>query len=206
MRPGAGARALPGSTAVLAASCTALVVLAGCGIRTTSVPVDDGPAPSRVACAPPKVAATPAPESMVEKVYLLCNAQVAPVKRTVEVRDARFDRLSEVRTLLAQLQISPRTAETKAGFSTAIPGTLEIFTAGPGDGRDALRLNDRPEDLPSFALAQLVCTLAADPLVAPDHAVVLGGPEPDGGLRSYTCTSDLRTRSDAADAAGTPVG
>ncbi|BBA99702.1 hypothetical protein RVR_6435 [Actinacidiphila reveromycinica] len=200
-------RAARGSTSALAACCAALAaLLAGCGIRSTTVPVDDGPAPSRVACAPPGTPSSTDQDSMVDRIYLVCNTQVTPVRRAVDVRDGRIDRIGEVRTLLAQLQISPRTAETKAGFSTAVPGTLQIVAAGPGGPEDALLLNDRPQDLPSFALAQLVCTLTADSLVSPDHSVVLGGPEPDGKLRAYTCTSDLRTRSDSADSAGTPVG
>ncbi|MEW1865168.1 hypothetical protein OG896_14195 [Streptomyces sp. NBC_00669] len=205
VRPGGRIRTPRGSVAVLAASCAALTALAGCGIRTTTVPVDDGPAPSRVACAPPKAPATPGPDAMAEKIYLVCNTQVTPVSRSVEVRDGRIDRFNEVRLLLAQLQISPRTAESKGGFSTAVPGTLEVFATGQGDHKDALLLNDRPQDLPSFALAQIVCTLAADPLISPGGSVVLGGPGPDSKLRSYTCTPDLRTRSDAADSAGTPV-
>jgi hypothetical protein len=41
-----------------------VVLLAGCGIRTTSVPVDAGPAPSRVSCAvPDEEATTPASAS-----------------------------------------------------------------------------------------------------------------------------------------------
>ncbi|WP_435124856.1 hypothetical protein [Actinacidiphila sp. bgisy144] len=201
-----GRRALRGSTAALAASCAALAALSGCGIRSTTVPVDDGPAPSRVACAPPGASATPGQDTMVDKVYLVCNTQVTPVSRYVDVRDGRLDRIGEVRTLLAQLQMSPRTAETKAGFSTAVPGTLQVVEVASGSHKGALLLNLRPQDLPSFALAQLVCTLTADSLVSPGHSVVLGGPEQDAKLRSYTCTSDLRSRSDAADGAGTAVG
>lgn len=206
VRPRDGRGALRGSVAVLAASCAALTALAGCGIRTTTVPVDDGPAPSRVGCAPPKAAGSSGTDTMVDRIYLVCNTQVTPVSRNVDVRDGRLDRLGEVRTLLAQLQLSPRSAEAKAGFSTAVPGTLAVVEAGQGGHRDALLLNDRPQDLPSFALAQIVCTLAGDSLVSPGHTVVLGGPEPDSKLRSYTCTPDLRTRSDAAEAAGTAVG
>jgi hypothetical protein len=180
-------------------------LLAGCGIRTTTVPVDDGPAPSRVACAAPSTPATPEPDAVLRKVYLVCNTQVTPVTRGVLARGGRGDRYGDVRELLAQLQISPRTEETRAGFSTAVPGTLEIAGPGPSDPGNALRLNAEPDELPSFALAQIVCTLAADPAVAPQHEVVLGGPSAAVKLRSYTCTSDLRTRSEAADGAGTAV-
>ncbi|SEG61633.1 hypothetical protein SAMN05216223_10718 [Actinacidiphila yanglinensis] len=205
VRPGGGGRGPRRSAAVLAASCAVLVTLAGCGIRSTTVPVDDGAAPSRVACAPPKAPSATSPDMVVHRVYLVCNTQVAPVSRTTEVRDGRINRLGEVRTLLSQLQISPRATETKDGFSTAVPGFLQIDGPVKGDRADALRLNEPLDELPSFALAQIVCTLAADSAVAPDGKVVLGGPAPDGKLRGYGCTSDLLTGTDEADMTGMPL-
>lgn len=194
------------AAAVLGAAVVAVApLLAGCGIRSTTVPVDAGPAPSRVSCAAPKVPATPEPDAVVRRVYLVCSMQIAPVGRYVPVRDGRIDRVTQVRELISQLQISPRPDETKAGFSTAVPGTLEVTVPIKGDPKDALRLNMPLDELPSFALAQLVCTLTADSLIAPTAKVTLGGPPPDAKLRSYSCTSDLRTRPGAADTAGTPV-
>lgn len=191
--------------AVLATAAVAVApLLSGCGIRTTSVPVDAGPAPSRVSCAAPKASSTPTENVVIRKVYLVCSMQIAPVSRSVPLRDRSTDRYTQVRELLAQLQMSPRIAETKAGFSTAVPGTLEITPGVKGDPRDALRLSEPHDELPSFTLAQIVCTLTADALVAPKHRVILGDPAP-GKLRSYTCTPDLRTRSEAADTAGTEV-
>jgi hypothetical protein len=180
-------------------------LLAGCGIRTTTVPVDAGPAPSRVSCEAPKAPATPEPDAVVRRVYLVCSMQIAPVSRAVPVRDGLIDRVTQVRELVSQLQISPQPDETKAGFSTAVPGTLVVTGPAKGDPKDALRLNMAVDELPSFALAQLVCTLTANKLIAPDGEVVFGGPSPDTKLRSYSCTSDLRSRPDAADTAGTPV-
>lgn len=184
----------------------ALPLLGGCGIRTTTVPVDAGPAPSRVSCAVPRVTTSPAQDSVVRQVYLVCGMQTAPLPRAVPVRQGKFDRIDQVRELLAQVQRSPLTAEAKAGFSTAVPGSLLVYGPARNDPPEALRLSQPVDELPSFALAQIVCTLAADALVSPTHTVLLGGSTSGSKLRSYTCTSDLRTRPDAADGAGTVVG
>ena len=181
-------------------------VLTGCGIRTTSVPVDAGPAPSRVSCEAPKAPAAVGPDAIVRPVYLVCSMQIAAVSRSVPVRNGWMNRTDQVRELIEQLQTGPRAAESKAGFSTAVPGALGITAAFTGDPKGALRLDQSPDELPSFALAQLVCTLTANPQIAPDRKVVLGGPEPASKLRSYACTPDLRSDPGAADTAGTPVG
>ncbi|SEO19810.1 hypothetical protein SAMN05216267_1019151 [Actinacidiphila rubida] len=185
-----------------------LPVLAGCGIRSTSVPVDAGPAPSRVSCAPPKATAAPAPDTVSRQIYLVCSMQLAPVARSVQVRDVANVRTSvggQATELIRQLEQSPRAAESQAGFSTAVPASTEIAARHPGDPASALRLNQELEDLPSFALAQIVCTLTADSGISPDHSVLLGGQAAGDPLHSYTCTSDLRTRPDAGDDAGTLV-
>jgi hypothetical protein len=189
---------------VAAAAMAAL--LTGCGIRSTSVPVDAGPAPSRVSCEAPKAPTTPEPNSVIRPVYLVCSMQIAAVSRSVPARDSRFDWTTQATELVAQLQMSPRAGEGKAGFSTAVPGALWITAPAKGDPKDSLRLNQAPDELPSFALAQLVCTLTANPQIAPHRQVILGGPPPDGKLRSYSCTPGLRTDPEAADTAGTAVG
>ncbi|WP_188279232.1 hypothetical protein [Streptomyces sp. CBMA29] len=193
---------------VLAATVllAALPLIGGCGIRTTTVPVDAGPAPSRVSCAVPRDGKAPETDTAVRQVYLVCSMQTTPVKRSVTLRPGRIDRLTQVRELVAQLQRSPLSAEAQAGFSTEVPGSLEILGPFKGDPENALRLNQAVDELPSFALAQIVCTLADDPSVTGDGGVVLGGDDPDSKLRRYTCTPDLRTRPDAADSAGTAVG
>jgi hypothetical protein len=186
----------------LAAAGVLAPLLAGCGIRTTSVPVDAGPAPSRVSCTAPKAPANSEPDAVTRQVFLVCSMQVAPVSRSMVLRDARIDWFTRVSELVAQLQASPMTDEGRAGFSTAVPSDLRVTGARAGDPRDALRLNEAPDALPPFALGQLVCTLTADPVVSPDQQVVIGGPAKNDGLRVYSCTSDLRT---GADDAGTPL-
>jgi hypothetical protein len=199
-----------GRTASAAGLIALGLALAGCGIRTTSVPVDAGPAPSRVSCAQPKAPGGTAADIVQRDVYLVCSMQVAPVERDVRVRvgpggTAQADRARLVQDLIDQLQISPRAAESAAGFSTAVPGPLAVSPPRSGDGAGTVRLNQPLDELPSFALAQIVCTLTADPAVSPDRFVVLAGPGATDRPRRYTCTPDLRTRPEAADVAGTPV-
>ncbi|WP_327289077.1 hypothetical protein [Streptomyces sp. NBC_01198] len=197
------------SRALAAGGALLLAVLpaaAGCGIRTTTVPVDAGPAPARVSCAVPKPQDSPGvADAHVEQVYLVCGMQTTPVPRTVQVRPHPADRVEQVRELVAQLQRSVLGPEAKAGFATTVPGTLEVAGPDPGDPAGALRLGQPVEDLPSFALAQIVCTIAASPLASAGHGVILGGAEHGSKVRRYTCTADLRTRPQAADTAGTEV-
>lgn len=183
------------------------LAVAGCGIRSTSVPVDAGPAPSRVTCAQPSAPATLAPGAVDRTLYLVCSGQIAPVRRAVQPAptDGRTDRTALAQLLVAQLQLSPRAAERTVGFDTAVPDALRVVKAHPGDPAGTLRLSQAPDELPSYALGQIVCTLAAYPSVARDHAVVLGGPDRTDELRRYACTSDLRTSAYAADNAGIPV-
>jgi hypothetical protein len=190
----------------LAAAVLLVAAAAGCGIRSTSVPVDAGPAPSRVSCAVPKPENSPdAIDAQVERVYLVCGMQTTPVRRTVQVRPRATGRVEQVRELIAQLQRSVLGAEAKAGFATTVPGTLEVAGPEKGDPADALRIGQPVEDLPSFALAQIVCTIAVSPLASAGHSVVLGGSERGTKVRRYTCTPDLRTRPQAADTAGAEV-
>ena len=193
------------SASALAGSALAMTsLLAGCGIRTTTVPVDAGPAPSRVSCLAPEATAEPRAETVPRQVFLVCSMQIAPVTRNVPVREGRIDWHTQVRDLFAQLQITPQPGETGAGFSTAIPGSLWVLPVDKHDPKTAVRISQPPGELPSFALAELVCTLGADKQITPDGQVVLGGPTPSH-LRAYTCTPGLRTDPDAADTAGTPV-
>lgn len=209
---------------LLAVVCAALA--AGCGIRTTSVPVDAGPAPSRVSCAvpdrpratatatvsasvpasPPASGSTtaPAPSSAesLATVYLVCSSQVADVHRIVAL--AGLTRLGTAVALLRELQQRLGMAEATAGFGTAVQGDLAVEGPHPGDPRDALRLSAPVSELPPFALAQLVCTYAADPSLSSDGSVVLGGSD-DAKVRRFTCTSALRTDPGAAETAGTAV-
>ncbi|WP_431948890.1 hypothetical protein [Actinacidiphila sp. bgisy167] len=185
-----------------------VVLLAGCGIRTTSVPVDAGPAPSRVSCAVPDEEATTtatasaSPRGLTARVYLVCSAQVAAVSRSV--RAEGLDRLGTAALLLRELQRKPRAGEASAGFTTAVQGDLAVGRPRRGDPRGSLRLSAPLSDLPPFALAQVVCTYAGSAVGSGDGSVLLGGS--DGTpVRRYTCTGDLRTDPEAAETAGTAV-
>ncbi len=191
-----------GRMALTTSLAAAASLLAGCGIRGTTVPVDAGPAPSRVSCEAPTAGPQAGDETVRRQVFLVCSMQIAPVNRDVQVREGRIDWHEQVLELFSQLQISPQPSETKAGFSTAIPGSLWVLTVDRHDPEHVVRISQGPAELPSFALAELVCTLAADRQISPDGQIVLGGPAPSP-LRTYTCTSDLRTDPDAADSAGT---
>jgi hypothetical protein len=177
-------------------------LLAGCGIRSTQVPVDAGPAPSRASCAVPHPDSTPEPGTEPRSIYLVCGMQVTPVRRSVAAGAGPSE-------LLAQLHRSPLAAESRADFSTEVPGSLAILRPWKGDPLGTLRLNQPLEELPSFALAQIVCTLT-DPTpslgtATPAHPVLLAGPTSTSKPRPYACTPDLRTRPDAADTAGIPL-
>ncbi|MFE2541368.1 hypothetical protein [Actinacidiphila glaucinigra] len=185
-----------------------VVLLAGCGIRTTSVPVDAGPAPSRVSCAVPDeeasatATASASPRGLTARVYLVCSAQVAGVNRSV--RTEGLDQLGEAVLLLRELQRKPRGGESSAGFTTAVQGDLAVEGPRRGDPRGSLRLSAPLGDLPPFALAQLVCTFAGTGAGAGSGGVLLGGSD-DTPVRRFTCTGDLRTDPEAAETAGTAV-
>jgi len=176
--------------------------LTACGIRPTSVPVDAGAAPSRVSCEAPRATASPATGLKAVQVYLVCSAQVSAVPRLVP--DAAGDRLGVARELLGQLQSGAGAAETSAGFSSDVPGDLDVSGPQAGDPADTLRLSAQRDGLPSFALAQIVCTFAGTAAGSKGHTVVLGfsGSE---AARRFSCTSDLRTLPEAAETAGTAV-
>ncbi|MFJ9827500.1 hypothetical protein ACIRSU_24525 [Streptomyces sp. NPDC101160] len=183
----------------------AAVLLAGCGIRTTSVPVDAGAAPSRVPC-DTSAGATPggvAPGTGVPlHVYLLCGAQLERVERRSPLPEekAAGDPVRTASALLAQLVTEPSADERQAGFATAVKGPLLVGGAHKGDVKGTLRLSRQPEDLPAAALAQIVCTFAestAGAAAADGDTVVLGGPgsyEP----RRYLCTEQLKERPESA--------
>ncbi|WP_030679231.1 hypothetical protein [Streptomyces rimosus] len=204
---GARAGARPGSrprAATLAAVALAALVpaLASCGIRGTSVPVDAGAAPARVSCKVPAGAVAPAqPDSAPVTVYLVCSSTLAPVERTVTHPKQRpADRLQAARALLDELQEQPGPVEEKAGFSTAVPEDLEVSGPRAGDPQEALRLSVRPEDLPSFALAQIACTFGESGALGRSHAAVLGGPG-DAAPQRYACSAEVRTHPESVPSA-----
>ncbi len=180
-------------------------LLAGCGIQATSVPVDAGSAPSRVACALP--APGPGgdlPGTVEVPVYLVCSQRASPVPR--RVRQGRLNRVATARMLLDELERKPDGAEVKAGFASEVPIGLTLSGPAPGDPAGTLRLGQDPRDLPSFAVGQVVCTFADSLEGSPDDFVVLGGPDPRRPPRRYVCDDALRTDPDAGPTAGTPVG
>ncbi|MFI8961229.1 hypothetical protein ACIGO8_03860 [Streptomyces sp. NPDC053493] len=180
----------------------AAVLLAGCGIRTTSVPVDAGAAPSRVPCDVADGTAGQAGQGLRLRVYLLCGAQLEPVERRSPLPEekAAGDPVRTASALLAQLESEPSADEREAGFSTAVKGPLVVSAARKGDPAGTLRLSRQPEDLPATALAQIVCTFAESTpgtSAADRSSVVLGGPgryEP----RRYSCTRELKERPESA--------
>ncbi|MEU8673777.1 hypothetical protein [Streptomyces sp. NPDC048560] len=178
----------------LAAVLAVTALAAGCGIRSTSVPVDAGAAPSRVPCRTPAHDVTSqALEDIEVQVYLVCASQLMTVNRSVRLDAAETDRIRVARVLLDELRKAPVTDERQAGFSTDVPAGLRVSGAREGDPAGTLRLNEQPEDLPAEALAQLVCSYAdSEPLVT-GGTVVLGGPG-NYAPRGYLCTSETKTR------------
>ncbi|MBB1246368.1 hypothetical protein GL263_22835 [Streptomyces durbertensis] len=188
--------------------------VAGCGIRATSVPVDDGPAPSRVACAvehDQEGTGTGTPQAGPDgelRIALVCSGRVVDVRRQVPLRqgESAADRLAAARTLLAELRREPGPREQEAGFTTAVPEDLRVSAPDPDDDTSALRLSRHPNELPPFALAQIVCTFAATTIADANRQVLLGGPgnEPGKPLKLYECGTALRTTTEAAETAGVP--
>ncbi|MFG2195147.1 hypothetical protein [Streptomyces sp. NPDC048639] len=193
--------------AAAAALTLGMLGATGCGIRGTSVPVDAGAAPSRASC---QVSGEgPGADfagSVPVHVYLVCSTQLLPVDRTVRMPGDRFstDRPALARALLEELQDQPTAAEHEAGFATEVGDDLTVSGAHEGDPEGTVRLSRLPDELPSYALAQIVCTYAETPVAVERGSVVLGGPSDDEPKR-YPCTESLRTRPDVAQTTGTPV-
>ncbi|WP_438486165.1 hypothetical protein [Streptomyces sp. S186] len=189
-------------TARRAAAVAALALAAaGCGIRGTSVPVDAGDAPSRVSCQAPR---PDGPAAQRATVYLVCGSSLATVERAVgrpQGTPGAAVRLPVARALLAELQKPPTAEEARAGFSTAVPRSLRMDGPRAGDAPEALRLSVEPDDLPSFALAQLVCTYGRSAALGRTGGALLGGPD-DGAPHRYDCSPDVQANPDVAERAG----
>ncbi|WP_032794288.1 MULTISPECIES: GerMN domain-containing protein [Streptomyces] len=182
------------TAASLAAVLAAAALASGCGIRTTSVPVDAGAAPSRVPCRlSSSDVATRSPDSVGVTVYLVCTSQLVTVDRPVSADATGTDPLVVARALLKEVQQAPPANERRAGFTTAIPEGLRVTRARDGDPEGTVRLSSQPEDLSAEALAQLVCTYAENETLVTDGSVVLGGPG-DYPPRGYLCTSQTKSR------------
>lgn len=183
--------------------------LSGCGIRPTSVPVDAGAAPSQTACVLPDDG-EPGPggaDGRAVRLYLVCGSRVSPVDRWVSVPGGSdASRPATARALLRVLEKGPNGRERPAGFKTSVPRDLSISGPASGDPDETLRLSSSPAKLPSFALAQLVCTYAETAATSTGETVVLGGPaKTDPRPRRYDCSTALRTHPEAARTAGTPI-
>ncbi|MDJ0465077.1 hypothetical protein [Streptomyces sp. H27-C3] len=181
-------------------------VLAGCGIRTTSVPVRAGGAPSRVPCelsSPNADTDDAAAPGVPLQVYLVCGTQLVSVDRTVRIPEDKLmaDPVRVAQILLNELQKKPSAEEKQAGFSTDVRETLAVSGPREGDPKDALRLTSPPEDLPTHALAQIVCSFADSSAADPDESVALGGPS-DDPVRGYRCTPALKARPDGVGTLG----
>ncbi|MEU1126273.1 hypothetical protein ABZ371_22590 [Streptomyces sp. NPDC005899] len=180
----------------------ACAVLSGCGIRSTSVPVDAGAAPSRVPCRTAAGAVDPPPRTVAVRVHLVCASQLVTVERTVEVDESRSGPLPVAQLLLGELRREPSADERRAGFSTAVPARLRVAGPHKGDPKGTLRLSEQPEDLPAEALAQVVCTYAESEPLGPGGSVLLGGPG-NYAPRNYLCTADTKSRPENVPTVGT---
>ncbi|NUV98449.1 hypothetical protein [Streptomyces sp. CAI 127] len=173
---------------------TLAALVSGCGIRTTSVPVDAGAAPSRVPCRlAASDVATPSPDGVSAEVYLVCASQLVTVERPVPADAVGAEPVEVARALLKEVQQAPSAGERRAGFTTAVPAGLRVDPPRDGDPAGALRLSSQPEDLSEEALAQLVCTYTESDALVRDGSVVLGGPG-DYPPRGYLCTSQTKSR------------
>jgi hypothetical protein len=173
-------------------------LLAGCGIRATQVPTDFGPAPSRVPCALSGAdLSTQAGRGIPVQVFLLCASQLVTVDRSVRIPDGTAEaerRILVAQGLLDELATKPSPPATQAGYTTDVTGVIRVSGPRGKDPADTFRLSVRPQDLTSYALAQIVCTFAdSEATAADDGTVILGGPD-EQPLRRYQCTAEVRSR------------
>ncbi|MFF5273523.1 GerMN domain-containing protein [Streptomyces sp. 900116325] len=197
-----GTRRARRAAGALVGAVVCAVLAAGCGIRTTSVPVDAGAAPSRVPCSmSAEDVSTQAMQGIPVQIYLICASQLVTVDRSVQIHEAKSDRIRVAQALLDELQEEPAADERQAGFSTDVPATLRIGGARGDDPAAVIRLSEQPEDLPSEALAQIVCTYAESESLASDGTVLLGGPG-NYAPRAYLCTSETKARPEAVPTLG----
>lgn len=205
-RSSSGSRRARRTAVALAGAVVGALLAAGCGIRSTTVPVDAGAAPSQVPCTmSAEDVTTQALKGIPVQVYLVCSSQLVTVDRTVQVDESASDRVRIAQALLDELLLKPPAAERRAGYSTTVPAALRVGGARSGDRAGTLRLSEQPEDLRSEALAQIVCTYAESDSLAPEGTVVLGGPG-NYPPRGYLCTSEMKARPKAVPTFGAGTG
>ncbi|MER7814146.1 hypothetical protein [Streptomyces sp. NPDC096153] len=187
------------AVAAVAGAVALAAAVSGCGIRTTTVPVDAGPAPSRVPCTlSGKETAAQAQPQMPVRVYLVCASALEAVDRTVPISEGRTgNRVRIAQALLGELLEEPSETEREAGFASLVRGPLTVSPPRDGDPAGTLRLSRQPEDLPPAALAQVVCTLAESEAATAGGTVVLAGPG-EYAPRGYRCTDSVKQRPDTA--------
>lgn len=102
------------------------VLLAGCGIRSTQVPTDFGPAPSRVPCAlSGQDITTQSSRGIPVQVFLICSGQLVTVDRSVRIPDGTAEgarRVLVAQGLLDELAETPSTPEQQAGLHDRCAG------------------------------------------------------------------------------------
>ncbi|MFC7217336.1 hypothetical protein ACFQLX_03995 [Streptomyces polyrhachis] len=160
-------------------------LLAGCGIRPTSVPVDAGSAPSRARCGvkPPPV---PREDARLRDVFLVCGPKLALVRRKLEqTAPGAGEQRTAHEELLHYLTTELTPSERADGYTTQVE-RIAVLPPHRGDPARAVRFDHDPEQLSKEGLAQLVCTFAA---LSDDRKALLGTA---GRLRTYTCTSEVR--------------
>ncbi|GHJ35227.1 hypothetical protein [Streptomyces sp. TS71-3] len=183
-----------------------LALLTGCGIRATEVPTDFGPAPSRAPCSVSGQGMTAeSAQGIPVQVFLVCSSQLVTVDRSVRIPSAvADDRVRVAQALLGELAKRPPTPERQAGYTTDVRGGTAVTGGRKGDPGAALRLGTPPDELTSYALAQIVCTLANSAAAADDGTVFLGGPG-RAPVKRYTCTPEVRSRPGATTPPSTPA-
>ncbi|MFF2788575.1 hypothetical protein ACFVT6_17680 [Streptomyces sp. NPDC058049] len=197
-------RALPVVPAVLVPFVGAmLLATSACGIRATTVPVDVGPAPSRVSCDTQEQPS--GVQGFRATVELVCGSQLVGVERVIpmpEKKPVRDPLALVAQALLEALERTPTTEERDAGFTSEVPVGLSAAAPRAGDPAGTVRLSRKPEDLPPVALSQIVCTLAgSEALKATPGPVTLGGPDADPP-RTWECTEAVRSRPESVPTLG----
>ncbi|CAM5593474.1 hypothetical protein STENM327S_03850 [Streptomyces tendae] len=78
--------------------------------------------------------------------------------------------------LLDELAAQPSAAEKEAGYTSDVRRGITVTGPRSGDPEDTLRLSTDPDDLTSYALAQVVCTFSDSAAAEGDCSVILAGP------------------------------